>query len=81
MHKIMTLDPGELNPTDIQILDHLEEGRCTPSYIADETGYDKGSIRNRLRRLVEHDHVQKVHRGLYELLDDPRDVGESDDDA
>lgn len=73
MAQAMSLTPDDLNPTDKQILDLLREGRCTPSYIADETGYDKGSIRNRLRRLVEHDHVTKIHRGLYELVDDPRE--------
>lgn len=73
MPQAMSLQSDDLNPTDQQTLDLLAEGRCTPSYIADETGYDKGSIRNRLRRLVEHGHVNKVHRGLYELVDDPRE--------
>lgn len=26
---------------------------------------------NRLNRLVEHDFAEKVHRGLYELVEDP----------
>ena len=62
-----------LNPTDHDVLDMLDEGRCTPSYIADESGYSRQNITNRLRRLEEHGVVEKVHTGLYELIDDPRE--------
>ena len=51
----------------------LEEGRCSPKYIADETGYSRQNVTNRLGRLVEHDYVQKLALGLYELEEDPRD--------
>jgi DNA-binding IclR family transcriptional regulator len=68
----MSLDASQLNPTDQAILDHLLEGRCTAAYIAQETGYTKGNIRNRLMRLVEHDHVKQLGGGLYELVEDPR---------
>jgi len=61
----------ELNPTDRAILQMLRNGRCTPSYIADEHGYSRQNVTNRLNRLVEHGHVRKVHTGLYELVADP----------
>lgn len=62
----------DLNPTDCAILEWLEEGRCTPSYIAQNTGYSRGNIQNRLLRLVEHGYVQKLGGGLYEMTADPR---------
>lgn len=62
----------ELNPTDNVILDMLTEGRCTPSYIADEHGYSRQNVTNRLGRLREHNYVRRVHKGLYELIEDPR---------
>lgn len=61
-----------LNPTDHAILDMLGEGRCSPAYIADRHDYSRGNVKNRLDRLVEHGYVERVHRGLYELVDDPR---------
>lgn len=60
-----------LNPTDEIIVEMLREGRCTPSYIADEHGYSRQNVTNRLNRLVEHGYVTRVHTGLYELSDDP----------
>lgn len=63
----------DLNPTDEAILDELQEGRCTPSFIAKRHGYSRGNVRNRLDRLVEHDYVQHLDRGLYELAEDPRE--------
>ncbi|MFC6993655.1 winged helix-turn-helix domain-containing protein [Haladaptatus sp. GCM10025707] len=61
-----------LNPTDNAVLDLLTEGRCTPSYIAQETSYSRGNIQNRLLRLVEHGYVRQLGGGLYELSEDPR---------
>lgn len=37
------------------------------------TGYSLQYARGALNDLVKHDHVEKVHTGLYELLADPRD--------
>lgn len=61
-----------LNPTDQVILETLEEGRCTPSYIADKHGYSRQNVANRLNRLVELGYVTRVHTGLYEISEDPR---------
>lgn len=66
-----------LNPTDHAILTLLAEGRCTPSYIAQETDYSRGNIQNRLIRLVEHGYARQLGGGLYELTDDPRENGEN----
>lgn len=68
------LDSDELGPADKALLDLLQEGRITAPYAADETGYSKQYLRDRLRRLVEHDIVTKVYEGLYELNTDPRTV-------
>jgi len=62
----------ELNPTDHDVLDMLNEGRCTPSYIADRSGYSRQNITNRLKRFEEHGIVEKIDTGLYELVSDPR---------
>lgn len=61
----------DMNPTDEKILDMLRKGRCTPAYISDQTGYTRQNVTNRLNRLVEHGFAEKVHRGLYELVEDP----------
>jgi DNA-binding MarR family transcriptional regulator len=65
-----------LNPTDKAILDHLRKGRCTPNYLAKLTGYTRGNVTSRLSRLVEHGYVEKVHKGLYTLVDDPENIKE-----
>lgn len=63
----------DLNPTDKAILNLLREGRCTPSYIANEADYSRQNVTNRLKRLVEHGYVKKVDSGLYELVEDPQE--------
>ena len=63
----------KINPTDRVILDSLSEGRCTPSYIADNHDYSRQNVTNRLNRLVELGYVNRLHTGLYELSDDPRE--------
>lgn len=65
-----------LNPTDRAVLDMLSEGRCTPAYIAEEKEYSRSNVRNRLERLTEHGHVKRVHKGLYELVKDPREIAD-----
>lgn len=62
----------DLNPTDHAILNRLEEGRGSPTYIAEKEGYSRQNITNRLGRLVEHGYVEKLAPGLYELVTDPR---------
>jgi Mn-dependent DtxR family transcriptional regulator len=62
-----------LNPTDEAVVELLSEGRATPSYLAEETEYSRQNVTNRLKRLQEHGYVEKIHKGLYELNEDPRD--------
>ena len=69
----LMLDPEDLNGTDEGILDMLAEGRCTPRYHAKKLDKQQPYISQRLKRLVEHGHVERVDRGLYELVADPRD--------
>ena len=67
------LDPNDLAPVDEEILNLLHEGRITAPYASEETDYSKQYVRERLRRLVEHNVIRKVHKGLYELNSDPRE--------
>ena len=67
------LDPNDLAPVDEAILNLLHEGRITAPYASEETDYSKQYVRERLRRLVEHNVIRKVHKGLYELNSDPRE--------
>ncbi|RLM67615.1 type IV toxin-antitoxin system AbiEi family antitoxin domain-containing protein [Halorubrum sp. Atlit-26R] len=73
------LTPADLNDTDDAVLDVLRSGRVTPQYAADEMGVSRTYASERLKRLVEHNHVEKVAPGLYELIDDPRDDAGEDD--
>jgi uncharacterized membrane protein len=69
------LEPRQLNSADRDILRFLADdgGRVTPSWIAEETDYKRAYVSQRLKRLQEHGHVVKPHRGLWELVDDPRE--------
>lgn len=64
----------DLSPTDQAILEMLREGRCTPAYIAAQRDYSRAHVRNRLHRLTEHGYVTRLHKGLYELVDDPAEA-------
>ena len=70
------LSPDDLNRTDKEVIDVLADGRVTPRYVADQLDVSRTYASERLRRLVEHRHVEKVAPGLYELVDDPRDESE-----
>jgi GTP-sensing pleiotropic transcriptional regulator CodY len=66
------LGPEDLNETDREILEELEEGRVTPALIADRRDLGRSYISQRLIRFEEHGHADELVRGLYELVDDPR---------
>lgn len=68
----VALEPDDLNETDEAILDELGEGRVTPQYIADQLDISRPYASEKLKRFVEHGHVEKLASGLYELKDDPR---------
>ena len=71
----------ELNDADEMILDELASGRNLPQNLANELGYSRQYVQNRLQMLKAADYVENVGGGLYELLDDPRDEGEQEEDV
>ena len=70
----MALEPRQLNSADRDILDFMREerDRVNPSYVSEQTGHSRPYVSQRLKRLKEHGHVDQPHRGLWELVDDPR---------
>lgn len=65
----------EYKPTenDEKVLEVLKGGRSNPLYIREESGLAKQRVNESLDRLRSAGWVRKVTRGLYELVDDPRD--------
>lgn len=63
------IDEDEFSDTELAILDALEEGRGTPSYIAEQIDKSTPYVRDRLRDLTRLGLITKVHRGLYELAE------------
>ena len=71
----------ELNDADEQILDQLASGRNLPQNLANELGYSRQYIQNRLQMLKAADYVENIGGGLYELVDDPRDDSDQETDV
>lgn len=69
------IDENEFTETELGILEMLEEGRCTPKYIAGELDRSPEYIRGRLRELKRLGLVHTLDTGLYEL-----GPGEEDDE-
>jgi hypothetical protein len=63
-----------MRDVDAKILKLLTEGRVTAPYVSARTEYSLQYSRDRLKRLCEHGHVEKIHSGLYQLIDDPRQI-------
>jgi biotin operon repressor len=61
---------------DEQVIQVLKDGRANPLHIREETGLSKQRVNDALDRLRSAGWVVKVTRGLYELVDDPRDDAE-----
>jgi predicted ArsR family transcriptional regulator len=70
----IVLEKDQLTETDEALLSLLNDGRVTAPFAAEELDKSNEYVRARLRRFVEHGNVRKVHRGLYELMEDPRDA-------
>lgn len=66
----MTYEPSD---TDRKILDTLREGRNVPSNIADEIDVSRQYVQQRLATLEAAGYVTNVGRGVYELVEDPRE--------
>ena len=69
----MTYEPTEV---DFDILDELHEGRNVPSNIADDIGVTRQYVQQRLKLLEAAGHVNNIGRGVYELVNDPREDDE-----
>lgn len=64
-------DP-DLNETDRAILDMLTDGRNVPANIADEMDVSRQYVHQRIKLLETADYVHNIGRGVYELIEDPR---------
>ena len=63
-------DPEDvLIEIDYDILAKLDEGRCSPGYIARDAPIEQQAsyVSRRLSELVDAEFVQRIDRGLYEL--------------
>jgi DNA-binding IclR family transcriptional regulator len=69
----------DLDERDREVLAVLADGRANPYLIREETGLGKGDTNTVLNRLARAGYVEQVTRGLYELVDDPRDPTEDSD--
>lgn len=63
----------DLNDTDRTILDMLSEGRNVPANMADNLDVSRQYVHQRIKLLERGDHVRNIGRGVYELVEDPRD--------
>lgn len=61
------IDESDFSETELGILDMLDQGRCTPAFIAEELDVTQEYVRGRLGELKRLGLVTQVHRGLYEL--------------
>lgn len=69
----MPMPDISLNDTDEAVVDMLQEGRNVPANIAEELDLTRQYIQQRLQRLEEHGYIRNIGRGVYELVEDPRD--------
>jgi predicted transcriptional regulator len=54
-------------------LDALHDGRNVPSNLAEDLDLTRQHIQKRLKRLEEHGYIRNIGRGVYELVEDPRE--------
>jgi ArsR family transcriptional regulator, cadmium/lead-responsive transcriptional repressor len=67
---MMGLDRKEI---DDKILNELHKGRNVPSNLAEELDVSRQYIQQRLKLLEAADYVENIGRGVYEIVNDPRD--------
>lgn len=67
------IDEDEFTDTELEIVDMLADGRCTPAYLAEELGISQEYTRSRLGELKRLGLVEQVHRGLYALAEENND--------
>lgn len=75
----MAIRPPDVNEDyrpdkhDEQVLEVLKDGRANPLHLREKTGLRKQRVNDSLERLQSAGWVRKVTRGLYELVEDPRE--------
>lgn len=68
----------ELRDIDEQILDILEEGRCTRKHLADILGVSSEYIYQRVDLMAKLGLIDIIHDGFYQLNDDVNDASDID---
>jgi hypothetical protein len=77
----MVNEAYEPTEKDEQILDALRAGRdagdpwgrANPTWLVAETGLEKGNVEYSLRNLRSAGWIERVAKGLYEFVEDPRE--------
>ena len=70
------MNADEMRDVDWEIVRVLRDGRNNAPNIAEDTGYSKQYIRERLQRLAREDILVNIGSGIYELV--PEEVPERD---
>lgn len=65
----------DLRDIDVEILEMLEEGRCTRQYLAQNLDVTGEYIYQRVDPLIQLGVVEKLHDGFYELNEEYREGG------
>jgi len=71
----------DLSQIDKDILDILEEGRCTRKHLADRLDVTGQYIYERVTILIRLGVVEKIHDGFYELAEDLEESDDQDDES
>ncbi|MFC6987502.1 helix-turn-helix domain-containing protein [Haloplanus sp. GCM10025708] len=73
--RVTTIVNRDFEPTenDEKVLRVLKERAANPLHIREETDLPKQRVNDSLERLTSAGWVRKVTRGLYELVEDPRE--------
>jgi hypothetical protein len=71
----------DLSQIDKDILDILEEGRCTRKHLADTLDVTGQYIYERVSILIRLGVVEKIHDGFYELAEDLKEDGSENESS
>ncbi|QSG04072.1 type IV toxin-antitoxin system AbiEi family antitoxin domain-containing protein [Natranaeroarchaeum sulfidigenes] len=78
----MVNESYEPSPAEEEIMDLLQEGRnagepwgyTTPAHVREHIGIEEGNESFHLRQLTSAGWIEKVSRGFYRFVEDPREV-------
>lgn len=73
MSQAQMVDTDDLDNLHWEIIDVMHEGRATPRYLSKQVGESRQLVSKRVRDLQMAGIVTQIDRGLYELVDDPRE--------